>query len=69
MAVRIDTLKVPAEYILNNAESPEALVLDCEYDLPENEQRFVLKWHLNEEMIYQWIPSSHNPFFVKVCIN
>ncbi|KAG4080615.1 hypothetical protein HA402_006216 [Bradysia odoriphaga] len=68
IAVKIDTLKVPAEYILDNLENPEVLILDCEYDLPADENGFVLKWFFNEQLIYQWISLAQPRFYVNSMI-
>lgn len=69
MAVKIDNLKVPSEYILDNLENPEVLILDCEYDLPVDEKGFVLKWYFNDLLIYQWISLAQPKFYVHVCIS
>lgn len=38
-----------------NLSAPEFL-LDCEYDVDENENGLVIKWLLNNKIVYQWIP-------------
>lgn len=39
-----------------NLSAPEFL-LDCDYELNENDQRgLVIKWFLNNQLVYQWIP-------------
>lgn len=60
-AVKITNLKVPSVYILDNSENPEALILDCEYDVSPQEPGFVLKWWFNEHQIYQWIATNKQP--------
>lgn len=55
-AIRITKLNVPSTYSLENSSNPSPLVLDCEYELQPNETGFVLKWYLNDQLIYQWIP-------------
>ncbi|KAJ6648379.1 hypothetical protein Bhyg_03607 [Pseudolycoriella hygida] len=62
-AVKINNLKVPSEYILDKLSNPEVLILDCEYDLPVEEQGFVLKWFFNDLLIYQWISLAPPRFF------
>lgn len=66
MAVKIDNLRVPPQYILN-FKNPKPLVLDCEYDLPADEKGFVLKWYFNDQLIYQWISMKQPRFYVHVC--
>lgn len=68
MAVKINNLKVPSEYILDNLENPEVLILDCEYDLPVDEKGFVLKWYWNDTLIYQWIEMPQSRYW-HVCID
>ncbi|XP_065074427.1 uncharacterized protein LOC135698390 isoform X2 [Ochlerotatus camptorhynchus] len=61
-AVKITRLKVPSTYLLDkNSKNPDPLILDCEYDVDEKEKGFVLKWFLDGQPVYQWIPSK-NPF-------
>lgn len=38
-----------------NLSAPEFL-LDCEFDVDENESGLVIKWFLNNQLVYQWIP-------------
>ena len=67
-ALKITNLRVPATYVLeHNSRNPAPLILDCEYELDENEEKgFVLKWFLGEQAVYQWIPSK-KPFpFVSI---
>lgn len=66
MSVKIDNLKVPSQYILKRYESAEPLILDCEYNLPADEKGFVLKWYLNDQLIYQWISTTQPRFYVHV---
>lgn len=42
------------------ALSAPDFLLDCDYEVPENETKLVVKWYLNQELIYQWIP-PRNP--------
>ncbi|KFB43165.1 AGAP011578-PA-like protein [Anopheles sinensis] len=61
-AVKIINLKVPSTYLLDlTSKTPDPLILDCEYEVEENEKGFVLKWLLDGQPVYQWIPSK-NPF-------
>lgn len=61
-SVKITNLKVPSTYILEQTtKTPEALILDCEYLIRQDETGFVLKWLLDDNPIYQWIP-SHKPY-------
>ncbi|GAB0089518.1 uncharacterized protein DMENIID0001_040750 [Sergentomyia squamirostris] len=60
LSVKIYDIKVPSTYVLDQ-EKPEPLVLDCIYDVDPSETGFVLKWLLNDQSVYQWIP-SHGPF-------
>ncbi|XP_017024492.1 uncharacterized protein [Drosophila kikkawai] len=56
-SVRITNLRVPHTYTLVRDREPDPLVLDCEVEIGEGEQGFVLKWLFNNHSIYQWIPS------------
>jgi hypothetical protein len=38
-----------------NLSAPEFL-LDCDYEVSENESGLVIKWFLNNQLVYQWIP-------------
>uniref|UniRef100_A0A182JEI9 Ig-like domain-containing protein n=1 Tax=Anopheles atroparvus TaxID=41427 RepID=A0A182JEI9_ANOAO len=61
-AVKIINLKVPPTYLLDQtSKTPDPLILDCEYEVDESEKGFVLKWLLDGQPVYQWIPSK-NPF-------
>lgn len=58
--VKINSLKVPSTYTVETDETGESigddLILDCEYEIGQNETGFVLKWLLKDNLIYQWIP-------------
>lgn len=58
--VKINSLKVPKTYTIETDETGEStadsLILDCEYEIGQNETGFVLKWLLKDNLIYQWIP-------------
>ncbi|XP_053670482.1 uncharacterized protein LOC128720810 isoform X2 [Anopheles nili] len=61
-AVKIINLKVPPTYLLDQtSKTPDPLILDCEYEVDDSEKGFVLKWLLDGQPVYQWIPSK-NPF-------
>lgn len=36
--------------------SVNEFLLDCDYDVHENEDGLVIKWFLNNNFVYQWIP-------------
>ncbi|GAB0089522.1 uncharacterized protein DMENIID0001_040840 [Sergentomyia squamirostris] len=59
-AVRIRELRVPQTYVLDDAPNSirQPLILDCLYDVDPGESGFVLKWLLNDQPVYQWIPGS-----------
>lgn len=38
-----------------NLSAPEFL-LDCDYDVKNDEEGLVIKWFLNNQLVYQWIP-------------
>jgi hypothetical protein len=48
------------DYNLNLNERPNLSApefqLDCEYDVSEAENGLVIKWFLNNQLVYQWIP-------------
>lgn len=48
------------DYSLNLSERPNLsapeFTLDCDYDVSENESGLVIKWFLNNQLVYQWIP-------------
>lgn len=66
-SVKIQKITVPSvvvmDYNLNlsenskrpNLSAPEFL-LDCDYDVKDNENGLVIKWFLNNNLVYQWIP-------------
>lgn len=58
--VKITRLTVPSQFILRPAK-PDNLILDCEYEIEPHEKGLVLKWFLNNQPVYQWIP-SRQPF-------
>lgn len=52
-AVQINYIKVPAA-VRNDSHHP--VVLDCNYSLRPDDVNLVVKWFLNEERVYQWVP-------------
>lgn len=63
-AVNITDLRVPATHIVNG----DPLMLDCVYELAPDETKLVVKWLLNEQQVYQWIPGSR-PYSLNVMRN
>ncbi|CRK87984.1 CLUMA_CG001770, isoform A [Clunio marinus] len=63
-SVKIQKITVPSvvvmDYNLNLSERPNLsapeFLLDCDFDMEENESGLVIKWLLNNQAIYQWIP-------------
>ena len=48
---------MPSTYILDvNDPYPPPIHMDCMYDLRPDESGFVLKWLLDGNPVYQWIP-------------
>lgn len=48
---------MPSTYILDiNDPDPPPIHMDCMYDLAPGESGFVLKWLLDGNPVYQWIP-------------
>lgn len=54
---------VVMDYNLNLSEnskrpnlSPNEFLLDCEYEMEPTENNLVVKWYLNNTLVYQWIP-------------
>lgn len=70
-SVKIQKLSVPAvvvmDYNLNLSERPNLslnapeFTLDCDFDVNENESGLVIKWFLNSQLVYQWIPPNGKP--------
>lgn len=62
-SVKIQKVTVPSVVVMDhlnlserpNLSAPEFL-LDCDFDVSENETGLVLKWFLNNQLVYQWIP-------------
>lgn len=67
-AVKITNINVPATYTIDKTSNDtEILILDCDYDIFQNETGFVLKWLLNDIPIYQWIPNQ-KPYALVILI-
>lgn len=63
-SVKIQKISVPSVVVMDsnlnlserpNLSAPEFL-LDCDYEVSENESGLVIKWFLNNQLVYQWIP-------------
>lgn len=71
--MRIVSLKVPPVHIVNDgsvgANGTPELVLDCEYEVDPGEKGFVLKWLLDDQHVYQWIPGKKPPQSLSVLKN
>ncbi|GJQ76183.1 hypothetical protein Trydic_g1926 [Trypoxylus dichotomus] len=52
-AVQINYTKVP-QAIRNNTGS--SIILDCNYSIRPDDSELVVKWFLNNELVYQWVP-------------
>lgn len=66
-SVKIHKITVPSvvvmDYSLNLSENSKRLnlsapefLLDCEYEMEPGENNLVMKWFLNNILVYQWIP-------------
>ncbi|KAF5272430.1 hypothetical protein FQA39_LY07898 [Lamprigera yunnana] len=53
LAIQINYIKVPSA-VQNNSE--HSIVLDCNYSLRPDDTELVVKWYLNDDVVYQWIP-------------
>lgn len=51
--VQINYIKVPLA-VENN--SNRSIILDCDYSVRPDDQELVIKWYLNDDIVYQWIP-------------
>ncbi|CAH1363973.1 uncharacterized protein [Tenebrio molitor] len=52
-AIQINYVKVPSA-VKNDSGTP--VILDCNYSVRPDDTELVVKWLLNEEVVYQWIP-------------
>lgn len=63
-SVKIQKITVPSvvvmDYNVNLSERPNLsapeFTLDCDFDVGRNETGLVIKWFLNNQLVYQWIP-------------
>lgn len=62
-SVEIIQIKVPEH--VNNGESAK---LDCDFRLEENYQDLVVKWFLNQSLVYQWIPGKKINLFTVIIV-
>ncbi|KAG5890146.1 hypothetical protein JTB14_010164 [Gonioctena quinquepunctata] len=51
--IQINYIKVPVA-VKNDSKS--AVVMDCNYSLRPDDADLVVKWYLNDDLVYQWIP-------------
>lgn len=63
-SVKIQKITVPSVVVMDynqnlserpNLSAPE-FTLDCDYDVSDDESGLVIKWFLNNQLVYQWIP-------------
>lgn len=61
-AGRITNLTVP-RWVQNGTE--DRVLLDCEYEYNQDEEKFILKWYFNDDRhaAYQWIPNLNSRSF------
>lgn len=53
--VQINYITVPVA-VQNNSEVP--VILDCNYSVRPDDQELVVKWFLDGDIVYQWIPTQ-----------
>ncbi|CAH1111264.1 unnamed protein product [Psylliodes chrysocephalus] len=51
--IQINFIKVP---LAVKNDSNVSVIMDCNYSLRPDDTELVIKWYLNEELVYQWIP-------------
>ncbi|KAJ8970732.1 hypothetical protein NQ317_017390 [Molorchus minor] len=51
--IQINYIKVPPA-VKNNSKVP--VILDCNYSVRPDDTDLVVKWFLNDDVVYQWIP-------------
>lgn len=61
--MKIQKITVPSVVVMDynvNLERPNLSApefdLDCDFDISEDETGLVIKWFLNNQLVYQWIP-------------
>ncbi|KAJ8965828.1 hypothetical protein NQ314_003875 [Rhamnusium bicolor] len=52
-SIQINYIKVPPA-VKNNSNNP--VILDCNYSVRPDDTDLVVKWFLNDDTVYQWIP-------------
>lgn len=52
-AIQINYIKVPVA-VKNDSKNP--VIMDCNYSLRPDDTDLVIKWYLNDDLVYQWIP-------------
>lgn len=55
VCIQINYTKVP-KAVRNN--TGEHVILDCDYTARADDDSLVVKWFLNDQLVYQWIPSK-----------
>jgi hypothetical protein len=65
-SVKIQKITVPSVVVMDynpnmrdlpNLSAPE-FTLDCDFDIDMGEHGLVIKWFLNNKLVYQWIPTT-----------
>lgn len=55
LAIHINFIKVPSA-VQNN--SGQSVILDCNFSYRADDIDLVVKWFLNDDIVYKWIPSQ-----------
>lgn len=55
--IQINYIKVPPA-VQNNTD--QSVILECNYSIRPDDSELVVKWYLNDAVVYQWIP-PHKP--------
>ncbi|XP_075168053.1 uncharacterized protein LOC142240246 [Haematobia irritans] len=58
--VVINDIIVPHLVTISRNDSNDTINLDCDYELSDNEPNLLVKWFMNNKLIYQWI-RGHEP--------
>ncbi|XP_013101832.2 uncharacterized protein LOC106083416 [Stomoxys calcitrans] len=56
----INDITVPNLVTISRNDSNDTINLDCDYELSDNEPNLLVKWFMNNKLIYQWI-RGHEP--------
>ncbi|CAG9813524.1 unnamed protein product [Phaedon cochleariae] len=59
-AIQINYIKVPVA-VKNDSNRP--VIMDCNYSLRPDDSDLVVKWYLNDVLVYQWIPPQQPQSF------